>query len=158
MKALTIHQPYAALIALPDDDARAKRVENRNWPHSHVGRLAIHAGKSRERLAISSSGMDLEYHLPIESMAFGAIVAVADMRGCFKAEALVNRETGRHLGGLAAPWALRKWPWLADHQHVEGPYCFVLAEVRCFREPIPATGWQGMWEWTPPDGWESLLV
>lgn len=31
MKCLTVCQPYASLIMLPDDDDRAKRCENRTW-------------------------------------------------------------------------------------------------------------------------------
>lgn len=40
MKALTIHEPWATLIA-----RGIKRVENRNWTTSLRGRFAIHAGK-----------------------------------------------------------------------------------------------------------------
>lgn len=151
MKTLTICQPYAHLISLPPEDDRAKRVENRRWPCSHVGRLAIHAGKSRSYL-----GGD-NYGLAVDGMVFGAVVAVCEMAGCFKADPLANPETGRFLGGVPEPWAVRKWPWVAGHQHVEGPYCFVLTQVRVFREPIPASGKQGLWEWEPPTNWESLL-
>jgi hypothetical protein len=151
MKAITICQPYASLIALPDEDDRAKRVENRGWPSSFVGTLAIHAGKSRDYL-----GGD-NYGLKTDDMPFGAIVAVCEMVGCCKAHPLSNPETGRHLGGMPEPWALRKWPWLAGHQHVEGPYCFVLTYVRRFKEPIPAKGKQGFWDLALPENWESLL-
>lgn len=40
MKALTISQPYASLIARGE-----KFVENRRWPTPYRGPLAIHAGK-----------------------------------------------------------------------------------------------------------------
>ena len=42
MKALTICQPYAEMIANHE-----KPIENRTWPTSYRGPLAIHAGKSR---------------------------------------------------------------------------------------------------------------
>lgn len=45
MKCLTICQPYAALIMLPDDDDRAKRVENRTWSTNYRGPLLIHAAE-----------------------------------------------------------------------------------------------------------------
>lgn len=38
MKALTVHQPYASLIAIG-----AKRIETRSWSTSYRGPLAIHA-------------------------------------------------------------------------------------------------------------------
>jgi hypothetical protein len=46
VKALTICQPYAELIARGQ-----KRVENREWPTRYRGPLLIHAGKSREWLS-----------------------------------------------------------------------------------------------------------
>lgn len=42
MKALTVHQPWATLIAIG-----AKRLETRSWSTSYRGPLAIHAAKSR---------------------------------------------------------------------------------------------------------------
>lgn len=39
-----------------------------------------------------------------------------------------------------------KYPWLADHQHAEGPYCLLLDNVRRFEQPIPARGMLGLWE------------
>ncbi len=45
MNALTVCQPYAHLIAVG-----VKPIENRTWPTSYRGELAIHAGLSREWL------------------------------------------------------------------------------------------------------------
>jgi len=41
MKAITIHQPYASLIA-----CGAKIYETRSWATKYRGKIAIHAGKS----------------------------------------------------------------------------------------------------------------
>lgn len=41
MKALTLYQPWATLVALG-----LKRIETRSWPCGHVGPLAIHAAKT----------------------------------------------------------------------------------------------------------------
>ena len=40
MKALTLYQPYASLIAVG-----AKTIETRSWGTSYRGGLLIHAGK-----------------------------------------------------------------------------------------------------------------
>lgn len=133
MKALTICQPYADLICLPDDDDRAKRVENRTWSTNYRGPLLIHAGKSRQWLQGDN------YGIPLSDMVFGAIVGVCRLSGC------VNR----HVGRWGAEWsygALNHWPWLAGHQHAEGPYCFVLTECRRFETPIPYRGAQGFFD------------
>lgn len=65
MKALTIAQPYAELIASGE-----KRVENRGWRTPYRGLLAIHAGKSRAWLTPDSD----------PDVPFGAFVAVAELR------------------------------------------------------------------------------
>lgn len=63
MKALTVCQPYAHLIALDE-----KPVENRTWATTYRGPLAIHAGMSRAWL-----------EGPEGNLVFGAVVAVATL-------------------------------------------------------------------------------
>lgn len=133
MKALTICQPYAHLIILPDDDDRAKRVENRKWPTSFRGQLLIHAGKSREWLDLSEDETrDDGYGIPLADMTFGAIVGVCRVVDCFNFNVQAERES-----------AYRRRIWLQGHRHVEGPFCFVLHECQAFDKPIPYRGAQG---------------
>lgn len=47
MKALTIHQPWAQLIALG-----VKTIETRSWSTRHRGAIAIHAGASQRSIGI----------------------------------------------------------------------------------------------------------
>jgi hypothetical protein len=44
-RAITIHQPYAALIV-----AGIKDIENRGWDTRHRGRIYIHAAKVQQEL------------------------------------------------------------------------------------------------------------
>lgn len=91
MKALTICQPYAHLVA-----TGAKPIENRAWPTAYRGRLAIHAGKSRAWLAAE----DDEVEHP--GMVFGAVVAVATLYDCVLLKALPDLLAGhQHAYG---PW------------------------------------------------------
>lgn len=129
MKAITICQPFAHLICLPDDDPRAKRVENRKWPTSYRGPLLIHAGKSRAWLSRD------EYGIPVGDMTFGAIVGICDVVGCIELDSPESVSN-----------ANRKWPWLATHDHVEGPFCFVLENCRRLREPVPYRGFYGLFD------------
>jgi len=123
MKALTICQPYAELILRGE-----KPVENRTWRLSHRGPLLIHAGKSRAWLNL---GDELNSHdgLPIAEMAFGALVGVASVLACLS-PAAVRRDYRR----------------IAGSEHIEGPWCTVLAEVRRFLEPIPYRGQPGVFD------------
>jgi hypothetical protein len=132
VKALTVCQPYADLICLPDDHPRAKRVENRTWPTSYRGPLLIHAGKSRQWLT------DHNYGMPTSGMVFGAIVGVANLAGCFEYKPHMSRMDQIYGGHYES------FPWLREHKHVEGPWCWVLTECRRFEEPIEYRGAQGL--------------
>jgi hypothetical protein len=114
MKALTICQPYAEMIA-----AHEKPIENRTWPTSYRGLIAIHAGKSRAWL---EDGDEAER----PDMAFGAVVAVARLVDCVRVEDL--------------PEPLR------SHHEANGPWCWVLEDVERLPAPIPCRGAQGLWE------------
>ena len=120
MKALTICQPYAELIALLE-----KPVENRTWTTDYRGPLAIHAGKSRDWLGPG----DMERY---PDMAFGAFVAVGNLVACLR----VNSITSSHDPKMIA---------LAANVHTEGPWCWVLDNVRRI-DPIPYRGAQGLWD------------
>lgn len=115
MKAVTVCQPYAHLIALGE-----KRVENRTWPTRYRGPVLIHAGKSRAWLCGDK---------PSPDMAFGALVAVAQLVDCIDV---------RHI--RAGGDCCDKYPWIYGHAHTEGPWCWVLADVRPFDLPLP---WKG---------------
>lgn len=113
MKALTICQPYAELIARGE-----KPIENRTWPTTHRGPLAIHAGRSRDWL---DEGDEQRY----PGMVYGAVVAVAWLGDCVRVEELV--------------------PPLADTEHANGPWCWILRDVHRLERPIYVRGAQGLW-------------
>lgn len=128
MKCLTVCQPFASLIANPP---HVKRVENRRWATGYTGPLAIHAGKSRQWLDC----------WPVEQrpdpMPFGALVAVARLVGCVHIDAI---RSGRMAKSLQ---------WLRDHEHAEGPWCWVLRNIKPLPEPIRCGGRQGLWTLSP---------
>lgn len=123
MKALTICQPYAHLIAIGE-----KRVENRSWSTRYRGPIAIHAGKSR---AYASPIDDHRY----PGMAWGAIVATAVLVACLDADDIDDGDCDTI------------YPWIRKHPHTEGPWCWVLDRVQRLDAPIPYKGAQGLWDW-----------
>ena len=132
MKALSICQPYASLIVLPDDHDRAKRVENRTWSTYYRGKLLIHAGKGTSYLETydwRAAG--------ITQLPMGAIIGVCVLDGCVPATQYQGAPRITEL-------AQRKWPWLELHEHLEGPIAWVLRECRAIK-PIPCAGKQGLW-------------
>jgi activating signal cointegrator 1 len=122
VNALTICQPYPVLIL----DGR-KPIENRTWPTRFRGWFAIHAGKSREWL---SGDEERIYGIRESDMVFGAIVGVAKLVACLD----INK-----------PETWGEWSYLKWHEHANGPWCWVLEDVRKLREPIPYRGAQGLW-------------
>lgn len=137
MKALTICQPYPALILLPTSDPRHKRVENRTWPTNYRGPMYMHAGKSRQWLDLSDDGTrDEAYDLPLSSMPFGAVVATMDLIDCLRIERIRSGEYDS------------KYPWLREHVHASGPWCWVLDNIKpC--GPHPWRGAQGLFDIDP---------
>lgn len=120
MKALTIHQPYAELIVSGE-----KLVENRTWYTSFRGPLLIHAGKSHEWL----DGAD-----PAK-FVMGALVGIAQVMDCVRFNPMANE----------AVTCLDKYPFLVEHIHAHGPYCWILDEAERIN-PIPYRGAQGLFD------------
>lgn len=125
MKALTISQPYATLIA-----SGQKWVENRTWYTPFRGPLAIHAGKGSQYLDRDA----------LSRYPTGCIVAVADMIACARLETIATSAKEIMSAGLTIEQ-------VESHEHTEGPYCWVLRNVRALSEPVPCRGAQGLWDW-----------
>lgn len=102
-----------------------KPIENRVWSTAYRGPLIIHAGKSRAWMADHDRA---EY-------TFGAIVAVVDLQACLH---IRQRSWGR-------------WEPLRNHHHANGPWCWVMDNVRLLREPVPCDGKQRIW-------WPDLAI
>lgn len=151
MKALTIHNPFAHLLITPQDELPAgaihKRCENRTWPAPFRGRFAIHAGVSLDWFDydtwpnVPESGKLRKEDFP--EMAFGAIVAVAEIVDCVYLENILIRHCPQHL------------EWLTRHHHATGPWCFIVDNVIRLAEPIPCHGQQKFW--TMPFGVEAAI-
>lgn len=137
MKALTILNPWPALILLPARDPRHKRVENRTWSTQYRGELLIHAGQSRAML----SG-DEDPDLVLE---WGKLVGVCELVDCVPLQLQHQARLEFYAVPLAAD---KRHPWLATHEHTHGPVCWILQHVRKFPEPVKCRGAQGLWNVT----------
>jgi hypothetical protein len=141
MKAITVSQPYADLIARGE-----KWVENRTWRLSYTGPLAIHAGRGTQYLTRAE----------LAAYPTGCIVAVVDLVGYATISAVQrNREYGPTQEYFRSR-GLDLEAFLA-HEHTEGPCCWLLANVRRLEKPIAIPGQQGLWE-VPPMVASALSV
>lgn len=120
MKAITVHNPYGWAII-----AGHKTVENRSWPTSYRGILAIHSGSSDNWL---HEGIDFFKSLGVDlpsSYMRGKIIGVVDLVECAELKLIKKSKRGPH--------------------HF-GPFCFSLANPRPLANPVPARGMPGMFD------------
>lgn len=182
MKALTVRQPWASLIACGE-----KKIETRSRATQHRGPLAIHAGTHRPVPGDEIGGwwwdwdvdrgiivdqnnypQRVEYPAPL-----GAIVAVAEVIDCVPSDpTLWDTRTGGPWTGHARNGdgsdATLLWSDQQGNRHTydwsqQSPFCdfenngwaWLLADVRPLTEPIPCRGAQGLW--TAPISDDELL-
>jgi len=149
MKAITVMQPYATLIAIG-----AKRIETRSWRTSYRGPLAIHSSKRMPKDAYAL--MYLEPFLSAlgrwgkrhdwSALPLGCVVATSELLDCV--------EITQHPQPT-------NWPTSSGHRmflppdkpersfgnFAIGQFAWILARVFEVAEPIPVRGRQGLWLW-----------
>jgi hypothetical protein len=134
MKALTVWQPWATLIAWP-----LKPVENRTWRADWVlgKRIAIHAGNKFDD--------DAALHLSVRAAPVPSIVSVArKIRGAIVCTAVVDRFVV-YEDLVTMPVREMAQLWDQIREWFCGPIGWVLRDVQKFA-PVPCRGAQGLWE------------
>lgn len=127
MKAITISQPYATLIA-----NGTKFIENRTWPPNYIGKLAIHAGRGTQYLD----------PIALERYPTSCVIAVCDLVGCLHIKTIqAAYEKGEGIEGYTAQAIAQ----MAEHEHAEGPYCWLLKNIQKLRQPVSVRGRQKLW-------------
>ncbi len=147
MKAITILQPWASLIA-----CGAKKIETRSWATKYRGPIAIHAGK-----AWTMYMREFTYRDPFHSalwpnmtkeelmlngygrtrlLPLGSVIAIADLVDC--EEMTIDKIVlWRDVYGKNE---------ISFGDFIPGRYAWILANVQRI-EPIPARGMQRIWNW-----------
>ena len=143
MKAITLTQPWASLIAIG-----AKRIETRSWAPWHTGPLAIHAAKAFPREA-QDLCMEQPFHSALHAggipsyvyLPRGVVVATCMLVNCIRVEDLTP------LIGNPEPSELER----AFGNYDSGRWAWILADVVPLTPPVPARGALGLWEWSLPE-------
>lgn len=127
MKALTLTQPWASLVALG-----WKTVETRGWSTAHRGALAIHAARGFPLPARRFAETERALGRIPERLPLGAVVCIVHLARVERTEEIAPRLSGleRHLGDYRPG----RFGWVLDME-------FVLPE------PVPARGALGLWDW-----------
>lgn len=157
MKALSLTQPYASLIA-----AGEKHIETRSFNIKYRGPIAIHSSKGfpgeykrlcESRMVCWALGWQAcppsltqewcdRNKADIQSLPLGRIVAVADLVDCLPVES-----TGCLSGVFDDYPKLETEQERAFGNYESGRYGWVLENVRKLQEPIQVTGHLGLWNW-----------
>jgi hypothetical protein len=145
MKALSLWQPWASLVAL-----REKRYETRDWYTKHRGPLAIHAtakmppywlGASRHTDAFSNELSDVfnvrrGYDaFAAKKLPLGAILCIVN---------LVDIQETRDVREILCEREL------IFGNYEDGRYAWHLELMEVFDTPIPAKGNRLVWNWEKP--------
>lgn len=126
MKAITIKQPFASLIA-----AGLKEYEFRSWKTNYRGEILIHAGKGIDKDAMKKfESLKLEYPT-------GCIIAKAKLTDCVPVTEAVKEEL-REKNFLVYSGTTESTDW--------NGYGFKLENVETM-EPIFVNGMLGLWEY-----------
>lgn len=164
MKAITLTQPWATLVALD-----AKRIETRSWSTKYRGPLAIHAAKgfpkeAQQLLLVEPFASALEKGGVGRKISDAWFVGQLPL-GCMIATCeLVNVVQFGCLSVWVDPTGkeriLEKHPisgWVqvppdgTDEykfgDYTPGRYAWILSNIKPLPEPIPVRGSLGVWEW-----------
>ena len=144
MKALTLTQPWATLVALGE-----KRIETRSWPTRYRGPLAIHAAKSfpadcRDLCDTPPFREALRKHgLGASDLPRGCVIATARLVSCLETDGIrfYMHKDARMLGFdpdcITGSVALHE-PDFGDYS--PGRFAWFLIDIVRSPIPIPARG------------------
>jgi hypothetical protein len=151
MKALTLRQPWATLVAIG-----AKTIETRPWATSYRGPLAIHAAKGFPKEARDLLWKDFDFYAAFRpdhaaALKLAGVRLVPNAAACAVSGQLP-------LGSVVATCRLvsiivtSRITALSDQERAfgdysPGRYAWILEDVKPLAVPIPAKGALSLWEW-----------
>lgn len=144
MKALSLWQPWATLIAIG-----AKQFETRSWKTDYRGPLVIHASK---RWTVDERGICISQpfarvlraggYTQLSQIPLGAALCIVDLVDVLPTEKV--RSDSYRLYRLVDE--------LSFGNYADGRYAWKLANVRRFTSPLPMRGAQGLFDCNLQEG------
>ena len=154
MKALTLTQPWATLIAIG-----AKKIETRSWNTAYRGPLAINAAKGFPKEARDLLWKDFDFYAAFRP-DHAAALNLAGVR--LVPNAAASAVSGQlPLGVVVATCRLAsiiptsRVKGLTNQERAfgdysPGRYAWILEDVKPLAVPIPVKGALSLWEWNAP--------
>lgn len=163
MKALTLTQPWATLVAIG-----AKKIETRGWSTSYRGPLAIHAAKRippefkklcgavpPEPFASALKGItwrmvetsEWTMHQGLShNLHLGCVVAICELVHVRQIDSLFNFPTCDGIWYHQRHWRLDEQE-RAFGDYTVGRYVWLLDNIQPLANPVSAKGALGLWDW-----------
>jgi hypothetical protein len=156
MKALTLTQPWATLVAIG-----AKKIETRSWNRNYRGPLAIYTGKDTKFISMRGKDYICDEH-PFRDvlMKAGTFPWKNNYPGDFPlgfviatCELISIKKIDEYDWLPGAVWKFGTRYWNGSEQekafgdYTQGRYMWFLANVKILPEPIAAKGALLLWEW-----------
>lgn len=150
MKAITLYQPWASLLA-----CSAKKYETRSWATNYRGPIAIHAGLKNPYKVLKGTCSTIVFPMcdalgieknkeGLSTLLRGYIIATAELTGCHEMMKSPILGTGFFTQGSFCEITGNE---LLFGDWTPGRYAWEFANMKMLPEPIPARGYQRLWEW-----------
>lgn len=139
MKALTLTQPWASLMAL-----QAKTIETRSWYTPYRGELIIHAAKGFPKWAREACE-ETEFAealggVKAEQLPLSVGLCVVNLVGCIRTEDMHKAELA-----LGCKPSVKE---ISFGDYADGRYAWLTKYVRPLQQTQPVRGALGIWEWS----------
>ena len=168
MKAITLWQPWASLLACGE-----KQYETRSWETKYRGPIAIHAAKipfstgayiDRE-LHRYANALGLKDIHSFDTLPYGRIIAIAELVNCWHIvyHPGLDVDRAKHIPIGAELDVPRKHPDFGRYivptdqemffgNWTPGRYAWEFKNMIILNNPIPAKGMQMLWNWVDKPG------
>ena len=151
MKAITLWQPWASLVA-----EGWKSIETRSWATRYRGLLAIHAGAKVDSRACQENPEIAAFlkHFGHGSGGTGlptrCVLAIVQLVAISSTEEVARVLVGAPAARLFVSDVNPRERAFGDFS--PGRFAWFMEEVKKLEEPVPAKGARMLWDWTPPKG------
>lgn len=148
MKALTLTQPWATLVAKGE-----KKIETRSWNTNYRGPLAVHAAKGfpdwAKKMCYSKyfiSSLFDDFDGQWQWLPTAKIVATCELVHVVRIDEAISFPACRSIAWNKQIWALdEKERTFGDY--AVGRYAWLLSNIVALPKPVPAKGALSLWEW-----------
>lgn len=128
MRAITLWEPYASLVALG-----YKRIETRSWATSYRGTLLIHAAKHPLSYAQQEllSYLKSSHNIDLKNFHFGCVVATCNLVNCVAmSDSFIKSQSPLEIA--VGDWQVGRVAW-------------IFSDIKIVNNSISVRGGQRLW-------------